>query len=119
MSKKDESYLSVARYLATKSNERMMHGAVIVKGGRVVGMGFNKGKNSPFIVPEDQIRSVCSRHAEVVAIKDAKFNTKGAVMYVARVNRHGADRNSKPCSHCQSVMDAAGIKRVVYTLEKV
>ena len=119
MSKKDESYLSVARYLATKSNERMMHGAGNEKGGRVVGMGFNKGKNSPFIVPEDQIRSVCSRHAEVVAIKDAKFNTKGAVMYVARVNRHGADRNSKPCSHCQSVMDAAGIKRVVYTLEKV
>lgn len=119
MSKKDEAYLSVARYLATKSNERMMHGAILVKGGRVIGMGFNKAKNSPFIVSEDQIKKYCSRHAEIVAIKDAKFNVKGAILYVARVNKNGIDRNSKPCESCQEVIDTSGIKRVIYTSEQV
>lgn len=118
MSKKDQAYLSVARYLARKSTERMKHGAVVVKGGRVLGTGYNKGRNHPFIVSSEHIKEHCSRHAEVEAIRDAKNNLKGAVIYVARVNRNGHDRNSKPCKRCQEIIDAAGIKRVIYTLEK-
>jgi deoxycytidylate deaminase len=118
MSKRDRAYLSVARYLASKSNQRMKHGAIVVKGGRVLGTGYNKGRNHPFIVSSEHIKEHCSRHAEVEAIRDAGSNTKGAVIYVARVSRHGHDRNSKPCERCQDAIDAAGIKKVIYTSEK-
>jgi pyrimidine deaminase RibD-like protein len=118
VSKRDRAYLSVARYLARKSSERMKHGAVVVKGGRVLGTGYNKGRNHPFIVSSEHIKEHCSRHAEVEAIRDANYNVKGAVIYVARVNRSGHDRDSKPCERCQEFIDAAGIKRVIHTMEK-
>lgn len=118
MSKRDSAYLSVARYLARKSNERMKHGAVVVKGGRVLGTGYNKAKNHPFVVSSEHIKTHCSRHAEEEAIKDANFNVKGAVIYVARVSRNGSDRDSKPCERCQELIDTAGIKKVIYTSSK-
>jgi len=36
LSNKDNAYISVARYFATKSKSRNTHGAVVVKGGRVL-----------------------------------------------------------------------------------
>lgn len=109
--------MSVARYLASKSKARMKHGAIIVKGGRVVGTGFNKNRNSPLVVSENHIKTHCSEHAEISAIKDASFNVKNAVIYIARVNKNGMDRNSKPCNQCFDVISKLGIKKVIYTVE--
>lgn len=118
LSKKDNAYLSVARYFATKSTARNTHGAVVVKGGRVLGTGWNKDRNHPLIVSPEHIKSDCSYHAEEVAIKEAGDNLKGAIIYVARVNKHGSDRDSQPCPKCASLIEEAGIKRVIYTSEK-
>lgn len=115
LSNREKAYLSVARYFASKSKARRMHGAVVVKSGRVIGTGFNKDRNNPYYVSPEHIKSHCSVHAEVDAIRDAGWNVKGAVLYVARVNNSGIDRNSKPCIRCQSVIDAAEIKKVIYT----
>jgi deoxycytidylate deaminase len=93
-----------------------MHGAVVVKSGRVVGTGYNKDRNNPYYVSPEHIKTHCSVHAEVDAIRDANWNVKGAVIYVARVNNKGLDRDSKPCIRCQSVIDAAEIKKVIYTI---
>jgi deoxycytidylate deaminase len=93
-----------------------MHGAVVVKSGRVVGTGYNKDRNNPYYVSPEHIKTHCSVHAEVDAIRDANWNVKGAVIYVARVNAQGIDRDSKPCIRCQSVIDAAEIKKVIYTI---
>jgi deoxycytidylate deaminase len=118
LSKKDRSYLSVARYLATKSKSRNTHGALVVKGGRVLGSGFNKDRNHPKIVSPEHIKTDCSFHAEQVAIKEAgEDNVRGAVIYVARVNRQGKDRDSKPCSRCSALIERVGIKKVVFTAE--
>jgi deoxycytidylate deaminase len=118
LSKKDVSFLNMARYFAEKSNEPRRHGAIIVKSGRVVGTGFNRFKNSPDIIPEELIKVHCSRHAEEVAIREAGKNCKGAILYVARVNRQGEDRNSKPCHICNSLIENSGIKKVIYTVEE-
>lgn len=118
LSKKDVSFLNMARYLAEKSEENKKHGAIIVKSGRVVGMGFNKFKNHPDVIPEDLIKVHCSRHAEEVAIKEAGKNSRGAILYVARVNRQGEDRNSKPCHICSELIASSGIKKVIYTVEE-
>lgn len=118
LSKKDRSYLGVARYLATKSNARNTHGAIVVKGGRVLGSGWNKNRNHPTIVSPEHIKTNCSYHAEEVAMRDAgEDNLRGAIIYVARVNKNGEDRDSRPCSKCDALIRQAGIKRVVFTME--
>lgn len=118
LSKRDRAYLSVARYCATKSTARNTHGAVVVKGGRVMGTGFNKDRNHPAIVSPEHIKTDCSYHAEEVAIREAgENNLRGAIIYVARVNKSGYDRDSAPCPKCSALIEKAGIKRVVYTTE--
>jgi deoxycytidylate deaminase len=115
LSKRDKAYLSVARYFATKSEARNTHGAVVVKGGRVMGTGWNKNRNHPAIVSPEHIKTDCSYHAEQVAIREAgEDNIKGAIIYVARV-KNGSDRDSKPCLRCSDLIDRVGIKRVVFT----
>lgn len=115
LSKSEEAFLSVARYMSRKSMARQKHGAVVVKSGSVLGIGYNKDRNRPWQVSPEHIKTHCSSHAEVEAIKDANWNVKGAVLYVARVNRQGIDRNSKPCNYCEDVIKAAQIKKVIYT----
>ena len=118
LSKKNVSFLNMARYLAEKSEENKKHGAIIVKSGRVVGTGFNRFKNHPHNIPEELIKVHCSRHAEEVAIREAGSNAKGAILYVARVNRQGVDRNSKPCHICSEIIKSSGVKKVIYTVEE-
>jgi len=117
LSRKDQAYLSVARYFATKSSSRNTHGAVVVKGGRVLGTGYNKDRNHPLFVSPEHIKTECSTHAEESAIRDAGYDVRNAVIYVARVNKHGEDRNSKPCPKCAKLIQDSGIKRVVFTTE--
>jgi deoxycytidylate deaminase len=117
LSKKDNAFLSVARYFATKSNSRNTHGAVVVKGGRVLGTGWNKDRNHPLVVSPEHIKTDCSYHAEEVAIREAGDKIRGAVIYVARVNKHGEDRDSKPCPKCLTLIQESGIKRVIYTTQ--
>lgn len=115
LSKREEAFLSVARYIAEKSEARQKHGAIIVKSGRVIGTGYNKNRNNPDYVSPEHIKIHCSVHAEIDAIRDAKWRVKGAVLYVARVNRYGQDRNSKPCERCEVVIEETEIKKVIYT----
>ena len=115
LSNKQKAYLNVARYLASKSDLRHKHGAVVVKSGRVLGTGFNKRRNHPSVIPAGQHRESCGYHAESVAIKEAGDNAKGSTIFVARVNRSGGDLLSKPCVNCQKLIDESGIKNVVFT----
>lgn len=117
LSKKENNFLNIARLLAQHSSEKKRHGAVVVKSGRVVGTGFNKFKNHPSIIESYLIKQHCSRHAEQVAIKQAGIHANGATLYVARINKNGIDRYSKPCSICQKLINERGIKKVVYTTE--
>ncbi len=115
LSNREKAFLSVARYLASKSDARQKHGAIVVKGGSVLGTGYNKDRNHPDNVSPEHIKTHCSVHAEVEAIRDAGWNVKGAVLYVARVNRFGEDRYSKPCDRCTVVIEETQIKKVIYT----
>jgi tRNA(Arg) A34 adenosine deaminase TadA len=38
-------------------------------------------------------------------------------MFVARKMRNGQIGLAKPCQHCQTLIRASGIKRVVYTVD--
>lgn len=92
----------------------MKHGAVIAKSGRVLATGTNKERNHPTIVSSEHIKTHCSVHAEIDAIKRAG-NTRGATIYIARVNKRGQARMSRPCDSCYQEIIKSGIKKIVYT----
>jgi len=79
---------------ATRPNPRV--GAVVVKGGRVVGEGFHRRAGEP--------------HAEAVALKIAGRMAQGADLYVTLepCSTHG---RTPPCT--QAIIQA-GVKRVIY-----
>ena len=95
----DERYmwmaLDLARRSCGKTNPNPMVGAVIVKGGEVVGTGFHKKAGE--------------QHAEIIALLEAGVRARHATLYT----------NLEPCSHqgrtppCTEAILQAGIRRVV------
>lgn len=76
-------------------------------------MGINKRTNDPYFNKDSHW---LSEHAEMAALRRCG-RTKGATIYIARVNKHGLERMSKPCPKCMSLLRAAGIKKMVYTVD--
>lgn len=87
--------VSLARRALGRTAPNPSVGAVVVKGGRVVGRGFHPKAGMP--------------HAEVYALEEAGDKAKGATLYVTL----------EPCSHhgrtppCTDAVIGAGISRVV------
>lgn len=116
LSKRDRARLSQASKVASVSDCKYKHGVVIVRGGRVLSIGTNSYRNYPmdFNVISKEDSSV---HAEEAALRALNGEAKGAIMFVARVNNMGIERMSRPCKRCMSQIRAAGIKRIVYTMD--
>ncbi len=87
--------LRLAEKAAGRTSPNPMVGAVLVRGGRVVGTGYH--------------RRAGDDHAEIAALRLAGRNARGATLYL----------NLEPCSHygrtppCVDALIAAKIKRVV------
>ena len=106
------SPLERAMTLAAESSCRFQHGALVVgKGGRILGSGVNRSRNSPTTpgVPRDAL----SYHAEERALRAAGM-PRGATVVVARVNRLGEPRPSAPCTRCAALIESLRGK-VVHT----
>lgn len=108
--------LKRAEKLAELSTCYRKHGAVIVKGGRVLSVGINSLRDI-----EPRYKSGVKApgiHAEVAAIRGVgrDVDLSGATIYVARVNGKGPQM-SKPCPDCQIALKNAGIRKVFYTVD--
>lgn len=126
LTRKQRSHLSRAVRLAERSAVPQRHGAIIVKGGSVLAHGVNSYSNDPRMfpitlfgeekLPHSERGSHLSVHAELAALRKVNpEQLKGAVVYVARVNRRGEPGNSAPCAACADELRKAGVKRVIYT----
>lgn len=116
LSRSQRSWLDLAVRLAETSDGENKHGAVVVKSGRVRGMGVNKWRNRDVhIVPDTEHNPHISVHAEIMALSRAG-QVKGATVYVARVSKNGEERYSRPCERCESELINRGVKRVIYTM---
>lgn len=84
-------------------------------GGSVQAVGVNTYRNDPNKISTPHTDS--SVHAEYAALKAMGFKAKGGTIYVARVNRLGEERMSRPCDRCMEAIITSGINKVVYTIE--
>jgi len=101
--KDDEQWMRRALRLAEKGRGRTspnpMVGAILLKGGRVVGEGYHAKAGEA--------------HAEIVALQRAGEGARGAILYL----------NLEPCAHtgktppCAPRVVQAGVKRVVVGME--
>lgn len=96
----DKAYMRLALQLGRRGLGRTSPnppvGAVVVKGGAVVGRGYHHRAGLP--------------HAEVEALRDAGRRARGATVYITL----------EPCAHygrtppCTEALIAAGVRRVVF-----
>lgn len=113
LTKTERRYLRRAMRLAAMGTCNQRHGAVIVKGGRVLSVGINTQRNCPgndYIPAED-----IAIHAEEAAIRALGGQARGAKIYVARVLKNGEPGLSRPCDRCYKAIMEAGIKDIIYT----
>lgn len=103
MRSEDEKYIKIALKLAGKAkgmtSPNPCVGALVVKDGRIVGMGYH--------------RFAGGQHAEIYALRQAGKRASGATLYVSL----------EPCSHygrtppCTDSIISAGIKRIVAAIK--
>lgn len=96
------------------THSRYQVGAAIYVGSKLISIGWNEDKTDP-----KQHSIFRWRHAETAALVGTrKTDLNKATMYVARIIKSGGLRIAKPCSDCQRILKAAGIRKVVYTDRK-
>jgi len=103
-------FIEEAMKQARKSNVRYKHGAVVVKNGKIIGVGYNK-----YCISCYAIHKICI-HAEIDAISNCspKF-LNGATLYVIRLNNQNELQSSKPCKRCKDYIIRSKISIVYYT----
>jgi len=98
--------------------------ALIVRGGSVVSVGYNKRSTNAFVEHYGDMargeRDWClSTHAEMDAILKVrgKIDLRGCKMYVARKRKiNESYAMARPCEICRHVLFNYGIRNVIYTI---
>ena len=116
---KEQRALKIAAKVAEQSGYgRFRHGAVLVKGGSVLNGSANSDNHTSFGQRFRTRPGRATHHAETSCVLGVnRAATTGATVYVARVNRQGEWRMSKPCSMCHAVMQERGVRKVFYTVD--
>jgi deoxycytidylate deaminase len=118
---RDERFLSRALGIALTSQCRWKHGCIITRGSKILTWSTNIYRN-----PSDVDYKGATWHAEVAALRELDRLTgatygegmyKGLTIYIARVNRQGTARISRPCANCSTQLTDRGIYDRVFTNE--
>lgn len=93
--------------------------AVIVRGGNVLSVGFNRQGWNPLSEFYRVEKRACNIHAEIDAItsKRNRVRFEDSKIYIVRLKRNGSVGSAKPCEMCQHVLYNYGIKRAYYTID--
>ena len=102
-------FFRLAEQVAHKSTHRVKIGAVLVRKGQVLNVGYNQvGKTHP--------KYDWFLHAELdVCLGMHRHDLSGATVYLFRRNRLGVVLNCQPCGTCQTVLKELGIRTVYFT----
>lgn len=110
-------YLHILQKLSKKSNnETYKIGAILVKGGSIISIGYNHQGTHKLIEYKRHLRPRNNTiHAEIHTVLGiSKKEAEHCTVYVARFTSQGV-ANSKPCTLCQNILTEMGIKKVFYT----
>ncbi len=109
-----ERFFKLAEKLSQKSSHPdYKHGAVVVHGNRILGIGFNECR-----IHSKSRHPFKMRHAEFSAVLNtAREDLSGCDIYVFRRGKDGIIRNSKPCQSCESMLRLLNIRRVYFSHE--
>ncbi len=97
-------------------------GAVIVKGNRIVGRGYNR-----FSAEVEKFRlqygfnesDLWSLHAEMAAIIDSSEDLHGTVMFINGFkSKNGNPILCRPCEHCLKILRHVPIEAVYYATKE-
>lgn len=108
--------LKLAIEQAEKSEHNYRVGAVIFKGKKIVGYGYNQVRSCSRI-PERYRKHRNSVHAEQIAILNSKRDISGHDILVIRISRKGKLLLARPCEYCMASIDHVGIKNIYYSNE--
>ncbi len=111
VSRSAQRWLLRAAGLASRASGHHRLGAVLVRGGSVIAVGYNSTRNDP-----RNTDGCWSTHAETRALRLAGA-PRGATLYVARVTPGGRTAMARPCADCAMDLRAAGVATVVYTTD--
>lgn len=106
--------MDAAIAMAKTSEHKFKVGSAILKGNRIVSLGVNKDKTTPFIKKIDRYTMCDKYHSEMNAILTAKTDITGSKIYVARKTNTGT-LLSRPCKLCMKLIRGAGIRAIFYT----
>jgi diaminohydroxyphosphoribosylaminopyrimidine deaminase/5-amino-6-(5-phosphoribosylamino)uracil reductase len=103
MTSRDEGFMRRALELAARGGVRVLPnpqvGAVVVRGGRIVGEGWHRAFGGP--------------HAEVLALRSAGAKAKGATMYLGLEPCSPHPKKTPPCS---ALLAGSGLARLVVAM---
>ena len=101
--------------------ERAKMGAVIAKNGRVLSVGNNSVRyyRDPKGLKVSRVwdNSLHAEQAAILKLLNSRRQDElvGATIFVSRVRKTGLPGLAKPCKICSELIEAVGIKKVVYT----
>lgn len=85
-------------------------GSVIVRGNKVISIGFNSCKTHT-----RSTHPFKGTHAELSAILKAREDVRGCSIYIYRATKNGNLGLAKPCQWCQTMLKEAGITTWYYS----
>lgn len=105
-------FFELAQKLSKFSDHSQHHlGCVIVRGNKVVGMGFNQLKTH-----SKSPHKYKSIHAEFHAIiKSRSEDLSGCVAYIYRETKSGHPAMARSCSYCMDAFRLAGVETIYYS----
>lgn len=114
------NFLKSALKNANKSTLPFRVGAVIVVGGRIISSGCNVRRFTRRLRNRYHPEGLCAEQAAILKLLTARRQEEmvGASIYVTRTTKRGKVSIAKPCSFCQELSRAYGIRKIFYTDDK-
>jgi len=112
-----KKFFEMARNNAKKSSLYYWRlGSVIVKGNKVISNGYNRYSGDIGYIEKKYNVNLFSLHAEMDAVRNCSINEnfKGAIIFIAGLNRNNKKILCRPCEACMKMLKFVGIKTIYY-----
>ena len=110
-----QKFINLAREEAKKGNvTEWSHGAVIVKGNRIIGRGHNRFSGKIVQFEQRYQVTLFSLHAELAGILDCDESVDGASIFVSGIKSNGKRVLCRPCKKCMHIIRKMPFKAIYY-----